>query len=816
MAHVHVDRARLAVVGAPADPLEQLAPREDDARLGGEQREQLELDERQLHGLAPYLDRPPWEIDHDVAAVDQLVAATGQVGRRRTPEKRADATSELADRERLRDVVVRAELETEDLVELVVAGGQHDDRDGALRAQAPADLEPVHSRQHDVEDDEVDVLLAKAAERLVPIPRLDDAVPIPLEWIREQGLDGVLVVHEEDGRGGIRHAFGAATPRRDRLLAPTIAPCMEPARLATASRRPRRGSVERPIDTRLVRKVALVLVAPLLLAVLTLNRSGPLPPPALPPSFDADTAVSLTTELASVHPDRVPGSLEAGRAADWVRAKLALYGLAARDDTWEEDVPGVGRVELRNLVAVVEGTLDEAIVVVAHRDNNGRSAGANDNASGTAALIELARPYALAGTTESARTPLHTLVFLSTDGGAYGSLGVARFAERSPLADRAVAVVSLDGLAGSATTRLELAGLDGRSPPPVLVRTADARISAETGAAPVRPGVLTQLVSLALPFGYGEQAPVLGAGEPALRITTGSDAGTPSGSDELEGLRPARLGQLGRASEALLNSLDSAVELPDSTDGALFLGDRVVRGWALQLLLLASVVPFGAATLDLLSRCRLRRLPLAAAWRALRRRVGVWLVLVLLLGLAAVVGALPDDPSLPPPPDQPPVDSWPFGVLAVLAIVAGLVWLRARARLVPRVRATPEEELAAYAVGYVALLLVCAGTALVSPYGLVLVVPSLYAWLLLPQLRRSPGWLTDVVFGIGLLGPVLSLVVLAEQLGLGVRAPLYAAALVTTGVVPWASTILFAAWGAIASLVGAIAAGRYAPVSRER
>jgi hypothetical protein len=230
--------------------------------------------------------------------------------------------------------------------------------------------------------------------------------------------------------------------------------------------------------------------------------------------------------------------------------------------------------------------------------------------------------------------------------------------------------------------------------------------------------------------------------------------------------------------------------------------------------LLAAVLPFAAATLDLLSRCRLRRLPLAAAWRALRRRFGVWLVLVALVGLAALGGALPRDPELPPPPDQPPVDSWPFGVLAILAVVGVLVWLRARAGLVPRVRSTPEEELAAYAVAFVALLLVCAGTALVSPYGLLFVLPSLYAWLCLPQLRRSPGWLTDVVFGLGLIGPVLSLVVVAEQLGLGVRAPLYVAALVTTGVVPWASTVAFAAWGAIASLVAAIAAGRYTPVAR--
>src|SRR6187200_1293251 len=226
------------------------------------------------------------------------------------------------------------------------------------------------------------------------------------------------------------------------------------------------------------------------------------------PRADGATATALTRELAGNNASRVPGSLGAANAAQWFRDKLALYGLPVREDVWRQDVPGVGPVELRNLAAVVDGTLDQSIVFVAHRDNNGLSAGANDNASGTASLVELARAYARTGTTELARTPLHTLVFLSTDGGAYGSLGAARFAEHSPLARRAVAVVSLDGIAGQARTRLELGGLGSHSPPPALVRTAEARIQAETGRAPVQPGFLDQLVGLALPFGFGEQAPV--------------------------------------------------------------------------------------------------------------------------------------------------------------------------------------------------------------------------------------------------------------------------------------------------------------------
>jgi Peptidase family M28 len=590
---------------------------------------------------------------------------------------------------------------------------------------------------------------------------------------------------------------------------------MEPVRLATSKRRPRRGSVERPVDLRIVRNLAAILVAPLFLLLVTMAHTAPLPAPSLPPAFDGATAGSLTVELAGDNANRVPGSPGAAGAAQWFRDKLALYGLPVREDVWREDVAGLGDVELRNLATVVRGTLPETIVIVAHRDNNGLTAGANSDASGTAALVELARAYATAGTTESARTPLHTLVFLSADAGAYGSLGVARFARHSPLAQSAVAVLSLDGIAGSAAPRLEIAGLGAHSPPPVLVGTASARVSAETGSEPRRPRFLDQLVSLGLPFGYGGQAPLLGDGIPALRLTTAPDAGAPPGGDEIATLDRARLTQLGRASETLLNSLDAAVELPTGADGAVYLGGRAIRGWALELLLVVAVVPFAGAALDLLSRCRRRRLALRPAWLALRRRFGLWLVVLAMLGGAAVAGALPVEPPLPLAPGQPPVDRWPVGAVAIGVIAVALVWARARARLIPRVRALAEEDLAAYSVAFIALLGVALLTAAVSPYSLVFVLPSLYAWLALPQLRRGPGWVTDIAFGIGLSGPVLALVVLGEQLGLGLRAPLYAASLLTTGVVPWGATLALTAWASVASFVGAIAAGRYtAPSGR--
>ena len=86
MPHVDVDRARLAVVGAAAQALEQLPSCPDDTGVGCEQREQLELDERQLHGRAAHLDGAATHVDAEIAVVDHLLgrALGGGIAARRS------------------------------------------------------------------------------------------------------------------------------------------------------------------------------------------------------------------------------------------------------------------------------------------------------------------------------------------------------------------------------------------------------------------------------------------------------------------------------------------------------------------------------------------------------------------------------------------------------------------------------------------------------------------------------------------------------------------------------------------------------------
>src|SRR6266516_7761117 len=122
-------------------------------------------------------------------------------------------------------------------------------------------------------------------------------------------------------------------------------------------RRPRHGSLERPVSARLYRGTWLLVGIPLLVAAFSVRKVEPLPSlqPALPPSFDRAGALTLATELAQLYPDRAPGTAGALGAADWFRMQLATYGLEVVADRFEADLPGRGRQRLVNQLVTVPG-----------------------------------------------------------------------------------------------------------------------------------------------------------------------------------------------------------------------------------------------------------------------------------------------------------------------------------------------------------------------------------------------------------------------------------------------------------------------------
>jgi hypothetical protein len=588
---------------------------------------------------------------------------------------------------------------------------------------------------------------------------------------------------------------------------------MRPTPTPAPRRRARRGSVERPVNGRIYRAAFLVVILPLLLVAFASSRTGVLAAPTLPPNFDGPGAQALATELAMSYPDRLPGSAGALGAADWVRAQFGGFGLPVSSDTWSERIPGGDVARLQNVWAVVPGQSRDAIVVMAHRDDTGAGPGANDNASGTAALVELARGYATTGaTTGAAVKPLHTLVFLSTDGGATGGLGAARFARHLPFP--VDGVVNLTAIAGRGTPRLLLSGDSPHSTAALLAATASRRIAEQTGTTPRRPSMLAQLIDLGFPFTLGEQGPFISRGIPAVTITTGGERPPAAFTDRPHDLDLRQLTALGRAAQELVGSLDQGLELTRGAPGLVWAGGRAVRGWAIELLLVSLLVPFFVVVVDLLAHTRRRHIPVGPAFRSLLSRLAFWLFAGVAFAVFALAGAWPDGAPRPPNPAIAATGNWAVLPLLLLGAVIAAGWLIGRQRLVRRRPVSLEEDLA----GSIVALIGCGVVALLvlatNAYALLFCLPALHAWLWLPQVRTRSVVRRALVFGVGLIGPLLPLLSLAVRFGLGFDAPWYLLQLVSVGYVSPVAVAIALAGAACAAQLATVAAGRYAPYPR--
>lgn len=557
---------------------------------------------------------------------------------------------------------------------------------------------------------------------------------------------------------------------------------------------------------------------PLLVAAFSVTSPAALQPANLPPGFDGARALGLARDLARTYPSRRPGSLGSVGAAGWISTEFERAGFRPQRDAFRTTVPQLGRVRLVNVAATASGRTPDMIVVMAHRDDTGIGPGAEDNASGTAALVELARAYTAApgSSAGTARprfaAPAHTLVFLSTDGGAYGGAGARHFlAEHAGRIGEIVGVVNLDTIARRAPIGVQLAGNTPRSAPAALVKTASARIRAQTGRAARVPTLPAQLIDLGFPFNLYEHAPFVSRGIPAVTVTTAGDRPPDPAEDVIRRLDRRTFQETGRSAQALLSSLDRAVEVTPGTSSYLYLGSRIVPGWAVELVLLATLLPFLVSTVDLFARCRRRRIPLAPALRSYRSRMAFWLWVGALFALFALAGVWEATEGGVPPPGLAGAGDWPVLGVAGLAALAALGWLVARERILPRRPVLAEEELAGATAALLALGVVSLVVAAVNPFALVFVVFSLHAWLWLPQVRNERAWVRAAVFVAGLIGPALLVGSFATRLGLGLDAPWYLAQLAADGRISIALLVAFLAWLAAGGQLAAVAAGRYAP-----
>ncbi len=522
------------------------------------------------------------------------------------------------------------------------------------------------------------------------------------------------------------------------------------------------------VDLRLYR-IAFLPALPALVAVLFSLQSlpGPLSPLVSPATFMRSTAASYAREIVRKAPDRAPGSAGDATAADIVERVFAqVHGGQVTNQTFSSD-----DVAMRNVVLTLPGANDRVVGLVAPRDTSD-GPGATTSAAATGILMELATE--LGATSHGA-----TLVIASTDGSTAGAAGAKELASGflgSGDVD-GVVVLSDPGVADPRPPYL-VDTSDGPTRAGVqLERTAERALRDQAGLTVTRPGTLAQLGRLAVPSGFGEQAPLLERGINAVRLAAAGELPVPASQQGIDSLSPSTIGTFGRAAFDVVLSVDSAAGETQTSPGSYIeFAGNLIPGWAIEVLALALILPALVVAVDALARAaRDGSASRALAWSALRA-----LPLLAALGLLYVL-AIPGviaHPSFPFDPRRITIGAGALLVLALLAAVAFVIWRRLGGNaLAPGL----DGRAAASALGGM-----CGAAVLViwveNPFLGLLAVPLAHAWIPAARPRGTPGATRmGVIVGLSLLPVAIAVAAAVSRLNLGFSLPWQAVVMVGDG-----------------------------------
>ena len=519
------------------------------------------------------------------------------------------------------------------------------------------------------------------------------------------------------------------------------------------------------IDPRIYRAALIpVLFAFVLLAFSLENRPQPMRTTLAPDAFQGPRAFqtaygdATTKGLADRFPDRRPGSAGDDALASTVAAQMRASGFRVRTVTHEGETID-GRRSLRTVIAERPGTLDERIVVVAHRDAAGRGAAAE--LSGTAGLLELARIFG------APRQTRRTLTLVSTSGGSGGATGAADLAGDL---DGPIGAVLVLGDLASRTVRAPLvtAWSNGLGATPQRLRaTVQEAVRVETGSGSGAPRALSQFARFAMPATFGEQGALLASGLPAVLLSIGGDH-PPAANARVSRVR---LEAFGRAALRAITVLDAApASRPITTEASnrdLLTSRKVLPEWAMRLFVGSLLLTVLITVVDAFAALLRKRAPIAVWLRWTLVNAMPFLAAALFaiaVGVVGLLGAVPDAPVAPQA-----LPARPAALLAVLlAFALGWAWMRpAMLRLVRADAVTMSEPGAGVIIVLVATAVACVMW-ITNPYSAALLVPALHIWLfaLSPDLRIRRA-LRLVLAALGLVPIAIVAIALARSLGLG-------------------------------------------------
>jgi hypothetical protein len=507
------------------------------------------------------------------------------------------------------------------------------------------------------------------------------------------------------------------------------------------------------IDLRIWKISLLAVPVVITIAMFSLSEAPRELSPGIPPdAFDTATAAPLAKELARKAPNPRPGSEPDQLLAKEVEDRFkSIPGAAVSEQRFDATFRGED-VELRNLIATLPGESERRIALLAPRDA-AQGTGALTSIAATAVLLEIANSF-------SGSVHNKTLVFVSTDGSSIGALGARRFVRDYSDADLLDAAIDLSQPA-TPQPRPPLVipwSTGSESTASQLADTANSTVSKETDTPAGDEGPLDDLFRLALPAALGEQGPLIEAGLPAVRLSSDGELPTDPAEDDSDNFGTDTFDRFGRATLALVLSLDSSSEpIEHGPRGYIGVVGNLLPGWTIALLALSFLVPVAlAAGVGLAAAARS---PIEAArgaiWTVLRSLPFLGALVVLSFGV--VVGLVPS-PEFPFDPRTEALGLVGGISVAIAALSYATVAFFLRPLRPPPRDATSSAAPAALLVASLATF----GIWLSNPYLGLLVAIGLQAWLVAAA-RLVGGQL--VAAGLVLVGLVPMVALLADLAG---------------------------------------------------
>ena len=197
--------------------LKEFLTREHLPRRARQGHQQIEFQRSQRNDAPLTLDDVAGNVNRQVLEGQALIGLRILTA----PQARAHPSHEFLGLEGLGNIIVGTSLETRHDIRGIGTGGQHNDRSVRNPTDRAAHVKAVHTGQHDVQEDQVRIVLLKLSQRSRSVGTEDDVIALVLEDNADHLSQGDVVVDDEDARTHITIVSRNRHERR-RLAQPSL------------------------------------------------------------------------------------------------------------------------------------------------------------------------------------------------------------------------------------------------------------------------------------------------------------------------------------------------------------------------------------------------------------------------------------------------------------------------------------------------------------------------------------------------------------------------------------------------------------------